>query len=80
MFQGSKATYLVTTRNKELQRGLAATRLTLSAEVVSSARNQADLQYFKAIAWEADPLVQEKTKLVSCRLECLHGPCNTPSS
>ena len=70
MFQGSKATYLVTTRNRELQQGQAATRLTLSAEVVSSARNQADLRYFKAVAWKADPTMPEEDKMVGPRLIC----------
>ena len=68
MFQGSKATYLVTTRNRGLQRGQAATRLTLSASVITSARNQADLRYFKAVAWKAHPTVPEEDKMVGPRL------------
>ena len=68
MFQGSKATYLVTTRNRGLQQGQAATRLTLSADVVTSARNQADLKYFKALAYQADPTVPEEDKMVGPHL------------
>ena len=75
MFQGSKATYLVTTRNRGLQQGQAATRLTLSAEVVTSTRNQADLKYFKALAWKADPTVPEKDKLVGHRLTSSPSLC-----